>query len=86
MAPYVEREWGPKATELMWRVKQLADPDGVLAPGILLDREPGAHLRNLKSTPGSTRSPPVHRVRLLRARLSEPRSDHDAPPTNRPAA
>ena len=30
MAPYVEREWGEKATELMWRVKQLADPDGVL--------------------------------------------------------
>ena len=33
MAPYVEREWGEKATELMWRVKALADPDGVLAPG-----------------------------------------------------
>ena len=32
MAPYVEREWGEKATELMWRVKQLADPDGVLSP------------------------------------------------------
>ena len=28
MAPFVEREWGPKATELMWRVKQLADPVG----------------------------------------------------------
>ena len=51
MAPYVEREWGAKATELMWRVKQLADPDGILAPGVLLNREPGAHLRNLKSTP-----------------------------------
>src|SRR6202035_4040304 len=24
MAPYVEREWGAKATELMWRVKRLA--------------------------------------------------------------
>ena len=51
MAPYVEREWGTKATELMWRVKQLADPDGVLAPGVVLTREPGAHLRNLKTTP-----------------------------------
>src|SRR5690606_8548931 len=30
MAPYVEREWGRRATELMWRVKRLADPDGVL--------------------------------------------------------
>jgi D-lactate dehydrogenase len=51
MAPYVEREWGAKATDFMWRVKQLADPDGILAPGILLSRDPGAHLRNLKSTP-----------------------------------
>jgi D-lactate dehydrogenase len=51
MAPYVEREWGEKATELMWRVKRLADPDGVLAPGVVLNRDSGAHLRNLKTTP-----------------------------------
>jgi D-lactate dehydrogenase len=51
MAPYVEREWGPTATELMWRVKRLADPQGVLAPGVVLNRDPGAHLRNLKTTP-----------------------------------
>ena len=51
MAPYVEREWGPKATEMMWRIKELADPAGVLAPGVLLNRDPGVHLRNLKSTP-----------------------------------
>jgi D-lactate dehydrogenase len=51
MAPYVEREWGEKATELMWRVKRLADPDGVLAPGVVLNRDAGVHLRNLKTTP-----------------------------------
>lgn len=51
MAPYVEREWGKKATELMWRVKRLADPDGVLSPGVVLNRDPGVHLRNLKTTP-----------------------------------
>ncbi|MBS1895684.1 MAG: FAD-binding oxidoreductase [Actinobacteria bacterium] len=51
MAPFVEREWGPKATQLMWRIKELADPDGVLGPGVILSRDPGAHLRNLKSTP-----------------------------------
>ena len=51
MAPYVEREWGEKATELMWRVKRLADPEGVLAPGVVLNRDQGAHLRNLKTTP-----------------------------------
>jgi len=51
MAPFVEREWGATATELMWRVKQLADPAGVLGPGIVLNRDPGVHLRNLKSVP-----------------------------------
>ncbi len=51
MAPYVEREWGERATELMWRVKRLADPEGVLSPGVVLNRDPDAHLRNLKTTP-----------------------------------
>jgi D-lactate dehydrogenase len=51
MAPYVEREWGPKATDLMWRIKRLADPNGVLAPNVLLSRDAGIHLRDLKSTP-----------------------------------
>jgi D-lactate dehydrogenase len=51
MAPYVEREWGPRATELMWRIKRLADPDGVLNPDVLLSRDPEVHLRHLKSTP-----------------------------------
>ena len=51
MAPYVAHEWGEAATELMWRVKRLADPDGVLAPGVLLSRDMGIHLRDLKSTP-----------------------------------
>jgi D-lactate dehydrogenase len=51
MAPFVEREWGPKATELMRRVKRLADPDGVLAPGVVINDDPGVHLRNLKTTP-----------------------------------
>ena len=36
---------------MMWRIKQLADPDGILAPGVVLNRDPGVHLRNLKSTP-----------------------------------
>lgn len=51
MAPHVEREWGSKATELMWRVKRLADPDCILGPGVVLNRDPGVHLSNLKSTP-----------------------------------
>lgn len=51
MAPFLELEWGPRATELMWRTKRLVDPDLVLAPRILLDRDPRAHLRGLKTIP-----------------------------------
>jgi hypothetical protein len=31
-------EWGTKATELMWELKQLFDPDFVLNPGVILNR------------------------------------------------
>ncbi|MFE9611827.1 FAD-binding and (Fe-S)-binding domain-containing protein [Streptomyces sp. NPDC006012] len=51
IAPFLELEWGPRATELMWRTKQVIDPDGVLAPRIVLDRDPAAHLRGLKTIP-----------------------------------
>jgi len=51
MAPYVEREWGEQATAMMWRIKQLADPHGVLNPGVVLNRDPHIHLKNLKTQP-----------------------------------
>ncbi|MCX4961207.1 FAD-binding and (Fe-S)-binding domain-containing protein [Streptomyces virginiae] len=51
MAPFLELEWGPAAAALMWRTKRLVDPDGVLAPRVLLDRDPRAHLRGLKTIP-----------------------------------
>ncbi|MFI8520241.1 FAD-binding and (Fe-S)-binding domain-containing protein [Streptomyces sp. NPDC085481] len=51
IAPFLELEWGAKATELMWRTKEVIDPDGVLAPRIVLDRDPQAHLRGLKTIP-----------------------------------
>ncbi|WP_326668517.1 FAD-binding and (Fe-S)-binding domain-containing protein [Streptomyces sp. NBC_01257] len=51
IAPFLELEWGPYATELMWRTKQVIDPAGVLAPRIVLDRDPKAHLRGLKTIP-----------------------------------
>ncbi|MFI2781344.1 FAD-binding and (Fe-S)-binding domain-containing protein [Streptomyces sp. ALB3] len=52
IAPFLEREWGAAATDLMWRTKKAIDPDGVLAPRIVLDRDPRAHLRGLKTIPG----------------------------------
>jgi len=51
MAPFVELEWGKPATELMWEIKRLADPEGLLGPGVILNRDPACHLENLKTTP-----------------------------------
>jgi len=51
IAPYVEREWGQKLTELMWKVKWLADPQNVLSPGVMLSRDPESHLKNLQTAP-----------------------------------
>ena len=51
IAPFVEREWGPKLTALMWRLKRLADPDGILAPGVMLAADPQHHLKHLQTSP-----------------------------------
>src|SRR5579859_2024250 len=51
MAPFVVAEWGEKAAAMMWRIKQLADPHGILAPDVILTRNPKLHLENLKSFP-----------------------------------
>ena len=51
MAPFVRREWGDKLTDLMWRVKHLLDPHGILAPNVLLSLDPLIHLQNLKTSP-----------------------------------
>jgi D-lactate dehydrogenase len=51
MAPFVNHEWGEHATDMMWRIKHLADPHGVLAPNVVLTRDDGIHLKSFKSTP-----------------------------------
>ncbi len=51
MAPFLGVEWGDKATEIMWRIKDLFDPSGLLAPDVLLTRDREAHLKHLKTTP-----------------------------------
>ena len=86
MAPFVEREWGAKATEMMWRIKRLADPDGVLGPGVVLNRDPGVHLREPEDDAGDRGGgDDLRRVRVLRAGLPEPQPDDDAAPADRPA-
>ncbi len=53
MAPFVEMEWGHQATELMRRIKRLFDPDKLLNPGVILNDDPRAHLKNLKPMPAA---------------------------------
>lgn len=49
MAPYVETEWGRDALELMRELKRLIDPSGLLNPGVILNDDPQAHVRHLKT-------------------------------------
>ncbi len=51
MAPFVETEWGADAYDIMKRVKALADPDGLLNPGVVINPDPRAHVTNLKPLP-----------------------------------
>jgi len=51
MAPFVEAEWGPEALTVMRRLKRLADPQGLLNPGVILNPDPKAHLADLKPLP-----------------------------------
>ncbi len=51
MAPFVELEWGAKATGIMRRLKALLDPEGILNPGVVLNDDPGVHLKDLKPLP-----------------------------------
>jgi D-lactate dehydrogenase len=51
IAPFLEKEWGPKATALMWRIKRLFDPSGLLAPGVMLNKDPLGHVKNTHTFP-----------------------------------
>ncbi|WP_417228357.1 FAD-binding and (Fe-S)-binding domain-containing protein [Amphritea sp.] len=53
MAPYVEKEWGSDAYTLMWEIKELFDPNNILNPGVLLNRNAQVHLENLKPLPAA---------------------------------
>ncbi|GGI94407.1 FAD-binding and (Fe-S)-binding domain-containing protein [Streptomyces brasiliensis] len=51
MAPFVRRQYGDELYDVMRELKRLCDPHGVLNPGVLLEDDPAAHLRSLKSVP-----------------------------------
>ncbi len=53
MAPFVELEWGSEAYALMWKIKRLLDPTGILNPDVVLSEDPQIHLKNLKPMPAA---------------------------------
>lgn len=53
MAPFVEKEWGPSAYEIMKRIKTIFDPNNKINPDVLINPDPKAHLKNLKPMPES---------------------------------
>ncbi|WP_458129221.1 FAD-binding and (Fe-S)-binding domain-containing protein [Pseudomonas sp. Z2-11] len=53
MAPFVELEWGTDAYQLMWQLKRLLDPNGILNPDVVLSEDPQIHLKHLKPLPAA---------------------------------
>jgi D-lactate dehydrogenase len=51
MSPYVRRQYGDELYEVMREIKNLFDPRGLLSPGVILDDDPEAHLKHIKTTP-----------------------------------
>lgn len=51
MAPFVRRQYGDELYDVMRDIKRLFDPAGMLNPGVLLNEDPGAHVRDLKIAP-----------------------------------
>lgn len=53
MAPFVELEWGSDAYQLMWQLKRLLDPNGILNPDVVLSEDSQIHLKHLKPLPAA---------------------------------
>ena len=51
MAPFVRKEWGQKAFDIMQEVKTLFDPNGLLNPGVIFNPDAKCHLKNFKPLP-----------------------------------
>ncbi len=56
IAPFVELEWGKDAYELMRQIKNIFDPYSLLNPGVILNADEKAHLKNLKLLPAANKN------------------------------
>ncbi|GAM58227.1 D-lactate dehydrogenase [Vibrio ishigakensis] len=53
MAPFVELEWGKDAYRLMLEIKSLFDPLNLMNPGVIINTDSNAHLKDLKPMPAT---------------------------------
>ncbi len=51
MAPFVETEWGEELYAIMGKLKRAVDPENILNPGVILNPDPEAHLKDIKHLP-----------------------------------
>lgn len=51
MAPFVVREWGHEAFDVMKEVKALFDPDMIFNPGVIFNNDPECYVKDIKSLP-----------------------------------
>ena len=51
MAPFVRRQYGDELYDVMWELKRLVDPRGLLNPGSVLSDDPRSYLHDLKAAP-----------------------------------
>jgi D-lactate dehydrogenase len=53
MAPFVQKEWGEAAFNLMREIKNIFDPYNLLNPGVILNEDAEAHIKDLKPLPAT---------------------------------
>ncbi|MGV3510362.1 MAG: FAD-binding and (Fe-S)-binding domain-containing protein [Sphingobacteriaceae bacterium] len=51
MAPFVETEWGSEIYHFMKSLKEVIDPENLLNPGVIINADKNAHIKNLKDLP-----------------------------------
>lgn len=51
VAPFARLEWGEQCWEIMWRIKEIFDPQNILNPEVKLTRDNTLHMHNLKELP-----------------------------------
>lgn len=51
MAPFVRREWGDEAYELMREIKRLFDPENIFNPGVIFCEDEQSYIQHIKPLP-----------------------------------